>query len=101
VTHVELYSSSIASGTALLQVNAVPSNIYPLTNNGFLVQSLHAVASVTVIASGAIRGQLQSASLRVQPFIDIVPVNRSVGAESPLRFTDFSAAPLQVKSNLT
>jgi hypothetical protein len=99
VTHVELYSSSIASGTALLQVNAVQSNIYPTTNNGFLVQNLHAVSSVTVIASGAIRGQLQSASLRVQPFIDIVPVNRSTGAESPTRFTDFTQAPLQVKSN--
>ena len=39
MTHLELYSSSINSGTALLQVNAVPSNIYPLTNNGFLVQT--------------------------------------------------------------
>lgn len=99
MTHIELYSSSIASGTALLQVNAVASNIYPTTNNGFLVQNLHAISSVTVIGSGAIRGQIQSASLRVQPFIDIVPVNRLVSPTSLIRFTDFTNAPLQVKSN--
>ncbi len=99
MNHLEIYSSSIASGTALLQVKAVQSNIYPITNNGFLVQTLNKISSVVVIASGGIRGQLQSASLRVQPFIDIVPVNRSVGAESPVRFTDFYANPLQVRSN--
>lgn len=99
MTHIELYSSSIASGTALLQVNAVTSNIYPTTNNGFLVQGLNKISSVTVVGSGAIRGQLQSASLRVQPFVDCIPVNRSTGTESPIRFTDFSQAPLQVKSN--
>lgn len=97
--HTELYSSSIASGTSLVQVTAVPSNIYPVTNSGFLVQGIHGISSVTAIGSGAIRAQLQSASLRVQPFIDCVPVNRSVGAESPVRFTDWGQAPLQVKSN--
>ena len=99
MNHLEIYSSSLASGTSLLQVTAVSSNIYPKTNNGFLVQNLNQIASIAVIGSGAIRGQLQSASLRVQPFIDIVPVNRSVGAETPVRFSDFTDQPLKVKSN--
>lgn len=99
MTHLELYSSSIASGTTLIQVNAVQSNIYPLASNGFLVQALRQVASVVTIGSGAIRAQLQSPTLRSQPFVDMVPVNRSTGAESPVRFADFTSAPLQVSSN--
>ena len=49
--------------------------------------------------AGAIRAQLQSASLRQNPFIDAVPVNRGTLYESPVRFADFSDATLSVRSN--
>src|SRR5258708_28769824 len=98
--HLEAYSSSIATGTTpLLQVNAVHSNIYPKTGQGFLVQQLNQVMMAAMQGTGAIRAQLQSASLRKNPFIDLVPVNRGALYESPARFADFSDAPLQVRAN--
>jgi hypothetical protein len=99
MTHLEIYSSVIASTATLAQVTAIKGNIYPTTNNGFLVQQLNKIAACAIVGTGAIRGQLQSASLRVQPFIDLVPVNRGTVMESPVRFTDFTQAPLQVRSN--
>lgn len=98
--HLEAYSSSIATGTSpLLQINAVPSNIYPKTGQGFLVQQLNQILMASMQGAGAIRGQLQSASLRQNPFIDIAPANRGTVFESPVRFADFSDATLSVRSN--
>lgn len=97
--HLEIYSSVVASTATLAQLTAIKSNIYPTTNNGFLVQQLNKIGAAAIVGTGAIRGQLQSASLRTQPFIDLVPVNRGTVFESPVRFTDFMQAPLQVRSN--
>src|SRR6266851_4352309 len=98
--HLEAYSSSIATGTSpLIQVVSVLSQIYPKNSSGFLVQQLNKILMAAHQGAGAVRAQLQSASLRNNPFIDLVPVNRGALFESPVRFADFSDAPLQVKSN--
>jgi hypothetical protein len=97
--HLEAYSSSIATGTTLHQVTAIKSQVYPPAGNGFLVQSLNKIMMTAHQGVTAIRAQLQSASLRKQPFIDLVPVNIGAAFESPVRFADFTMAPLQVFSN--
>lgn len=97
--HLEVFSSSIASGTTPpLQVNAVKSQIVPLDGSGlgFLLQSYSKILMVAHQGTNAIRAQLQSPTLRKQPFIDIVPVNRLALFDSPVRVADFSASPLQL-----
>ena len=59
--HLEAYSGSIATGVSpLIQINAVPSNIYPKTGQGFLVQQLNQILMASMQGAGAVRGQLQS-----------------------------------------
>jgi hypothetical protein len=97
--HLEVFSSSIATGTTPpLQVSAIKSQIVPLDGSGlgFLLQSLSKVMLVAHQGTHAIRAQLQSPTLRKQPFIDIVPVNRLALFDSPVRIADFSANPLQL-----
>lgn len=98
--HLEAYSSSIASGTTpLLQLTAVPSQIYPPAANGLLVQQLNKVLLAAMLGPAAIRAQLQSPTLRKNPFIDIVPPNRGTLFGSPVRIADFSATPLVLSPN--
>lgn len=100
--HLEAFSSSIATGTTpLLQVSAVLSQMYPLdgSGKGFLVQSLNKIAMAAFQGTHGIRAQLQSPTLRKQPFIDIVPANRLALFDSPVRLIDWTKAPLQVSSN--
>lgn len=98
--HLEVYSGSIASGTSpLIVVPGIASQIYPPSGSGFLVQGLNKILYAMQVGAGAVRAQLQSASLRVNPFIDVVPSNRGTLFASPVRFADFSKAPLQVRSN--
>jgi hypothetical protein len=97
--HLEAYSSSIASGATLAQITAVSSQIYPPSGSGFLVQSLNKILMAAQQGAHADRAQLQSASLRKQPFIDLVPSNRAAAFASPVRFADFTMSPLQIFSN--
>src|SRR5580692_4849328 len=100
--HLEAYSSSIASGvTSPVQVTAVKSQIYPLDGSGlgFLVQSLNKVALFAMQGVSAVRAELQSPTLRKQPFVDMVPVNRGALFSSPVRLADYTKAPLQLSSN--
>lgn len=98
--HTELFAGTIATGTTpLLQVPSIPSQIIPQANSGFLTQSLTAVIAAALVGTGAIRAQLQSPSLRVNPFIDIVPANRGNLFESPVRYADWLTAPLIVTPN--
>lgn len=98
--HLEIYSGSIATGTSpLIVVPAVATQIYPVQSNGFLIQQLNKIIMADQVGTGAVRAQLQSPSLRVQPFIDIVPSNRGTVHESPPRFMDWTSAPLSVRSN--
>jgi len=100
--HLEGFSSSIATGTTpLLQVSAIPSSIYPLDGSakGFLLQSLNKIALAAFQGTHGIRAQLQSPTLRKQPFIDIVPANRLALFDSPVRLIDWTKAPLQLSSN--
>lgn len=100
--HLEAFSSSIATGTTpLLQVSALASQIYPLdgSGKGFLVQNLNRIAMAAHQGTHAIRAQLQSPTLRKQPFIDVVPVNRADAFGTPVRLQDWAKNPLQVSSN--
>lgn len=97
--HLEAYSGSIATGTTLIQVPAVTSQIMPPSGSGFLVQQLNKIMMASQQGVTARRAQLQSASLRKQPFIDIVPCNIGAAFESPVRFADWKHNPLQVFSN--
>lgn len=98
--HLEAYSGSIATGTTpLIQIAGVSSQIYPPAASGLLVQSLNKVLMASMVGTGAIRAQLQSPTLRKQPFIDVVPPNRGAIFGSPVRFADFTASPLQLSQN--
>jgi hypothetical protein len=97
--HLSLFRSQIATGLTLAQLTQVAEPIIPASANGFLVQPLNKVAMACLVGTGAVRAQLQSASLRKNPYIDIAPVNRGLLAESPVRFTDWRLAPLVLAQN--
>lgn len=100
--HLEAYSSSIATGIVTpVQISAIKSQIYPLDGSGlgFLVQSLNKVCLFAMQGVNAVRAELQSPTLRKQPFVDMVPVNRGAAFSSPVRLADYTKSPLQLSSN--
>jgi hypothetical protein len=98
--HLETFAATIATGTTpLLQVASIPSQIIPQANSGFLTQSLTKVIMAAMVGTGAIRAQFQAPSLRTNPYIDIVPANRGALFESPVRFADWTMAPLVLTPN--
>ncbi len=98
--HLSLFHSAIASSaTVLAQLTSVAEPIIPASSSGFLVQPLNKIALACLMGTGSVRAQLQSASLRKNPYIDIVPVNRAAVGSAPVRHTDWSQAPLQLATN--
>jgi len=98
--HLSVFNSAIASSaTALAQLTAISEPIIPTSSSGFLVQPLNKIALAVMMGTGSVRAQLQSASLRKNPYIDIVPVNRAAVGSAPVRYTDWSQAPLQLATN--
>lgn len=98
--HLEAYSASIATGnTTPVVVAPVPSVIYPTVSNGFLVGSWNKIIAAAQVGTGATRFQIQSPSLRVNPFIDVSPANRGTVFESPVRYQDWRQRPLVVRTN--
>lgn len=98
--HLEAYSASIATGnTTPVVVTPVTSQIYPVVSNGFLVGNWNKIIMASQVGTGATRFQIQSPSLRVNPFIDVSPANRGTVFESPVRYQDWRTRPLVVRSN--
>lgn len=79
--HVAMYSSVIgAVGTALQQITGISDPIARVSNLGLLVPpSMRYIAYVAGVGTQQNRIQLQSPSLRVQPFPTFIPVNISTG----------------------
>jgi hypothetical protein len=92
--HLSVFNSAIASSaTVLAQLTAIAEPIIPKSSSGFLVQPLNKVALAIMMGTGSVRAQLQSASLRKNPYIDIVPVNRAAVGSAPVRYTDCRKRP--------
>jgi len=99
--HVELYSSSLASGAAntFQQANGVfTDNVLPSQNNGFTVlQQLPYLMGAIMISTNAVHLRPQSNSMLPFPYITHTPNNRGAAAESPVRMLDLSLTPLPLR----
>jgi len=94
--HMALYSSSIANGAILLQVTAVPDPIIASSGNGLLINAqLPYLWRAAGVGTNLTRFQLTSATLRDYAPFDCAPVNVGTVLESPLRYLDFSDAPIK------
>lgn len=92
--HLELYTASITFDGALHQLTAVGGGIVPTVNSGFQVPTLNNLMAAFTLGVHATRAQIQSPRLRNNPYPDLIPVNRGTAFESPVRYQDFSRAPL-------
>jgi len=93
--HMALFSSSIANGTILLQVTAVPDPIIASSGNGLLAPAaLPFLWRAAGVGTNLTRFQLTSATLRDYAPFDCAPANVGTVLESPLRYLDFSDAPI-------
>jgi len=94
--HMALYSSSIANGTVLLQVTNVADPIIATSGLGFLINAqLPYLWRASAVGTNLTRFQLTSATLRNYAPFDASPVNVGTALESPLRYLDFSDAPIR------
>jgi hypothetical protein len=91
---LELYTSSVTAGS-LLQVTSLYSGVTPTLNSGFQVPQLSNLGGVYTCALTNKRAQMQSPSMRTQPYPDFAPVNIGAGLfESPVRGVDLMRYPL-------
>lgn len=98
--HLELFSSSIASGAnTFAQVNYVNSdNILPAQVNGLQVSpDLPRVHSVFAVGAHLVHVRLQANSMLPFPYPNLSPNNRGTAFESPPRIYDFSKFPMPLK----
>jgi hypothetical protein len=93
--HLAAYQSSITNDSALHQLTGVTDPILRASGNGFQVNpQLTKVGSLWLTGTSALRAQLQSQSLRAQPFPTFQPVNVGAANESPPRIADLWDSPL-------
>ena len=97
--HIALYSSSLAAGTALLQVTQVTDPIVAPSGNGFLVGALSNLMRVAGVGTNLTRVQLTSASIRKYAPFDIGGVNVGAAIETPPRYMDWSDQPIPLNVN--
>ena len=95
-----LYDASIANGSTLLQVGALADVVIAPANSGFLVNAaLPKIMRIAAVGTNLTRVQLSSGSIRDYAPFDVGPVNVGTKIESPARFVDFSAAPIDLVVN--
>jgi len=98
--HLALYSASIASAAANVQLAAVADPVFAPAASGLLVNGLWPnVMRVCGVGNLLNRAQLNSASIRDFTPFDLNPVNVGTAIESPGRYLDFSGAPIPLKVN--
>jgi len=98
--HLELFSSSIATGAnAFSQLTYfTPDNVLPKQVNGLQVSPiLPYVMAVFPVGAHLAHTRIQSNSMLPFPYITLDPGNRGSTFESPARYFDFSYAPLPLK----
>lgn len=98
--HMELFSSSIATGAnTFAQVTYfTPDNILPKLVNGVQVSpDLPYVMAVAGIGTSLVHVRPQANSMLPYPYPTLSPNNRGSSFESPPRFWDFSRAPIPLK----
>ena len=98
--HMELFSSSIASGAnTFAQVTYVSTDaILPKLNNGVQVSPmLKYLHSVFGVGAHSVHIRAQAPSMLPFPYLVTDPVNRGSAFESPPRGLDLSRAPLPLK----
>lgn len=99
--HMELFTSSIASGAnAFAQVSYYTTdNILPAQVSGVQVSpDLPFVHSVAHVGAHAVHCRLQANSMLPFPYPTLGPNNRGTAFESPPRFWDFSKFPIPLKA---
>lgn len=98
--HLAAYSSSIANGSVLLQVTNVADIILATSNKGFYVKdTLPNLAYVLGAGTNLTRFQLSSGSIRKMFPWDFDSVNVGTVLENPVRFHDFTNAPIPLDNN--
>lgn len=98
--HMELFSSSIATGaTTYNQVTFfTPDNVLQKLVNGMQVStSLPYLMAVFGVGAHLVDVRAQAPSMLPFPYINLNPNNRGSAFESPVRGWDFSDAPLPLK----
>jgi len=98
--HLELYSSSIASGAnAFAQVTYfTPDNIIPKLVSGAQVSpDLPNLHSLFGVSAHLVHLRPQANSMLPFPYPTLSPNNRGAAFESPPRIWDFSSAPIPLK----
>jgi hypothetical protein len=98
--HLELFSSSIASGAnTFAQLTYVQADaILPSQNNGLTVISdLPYLHSVFGVGAHLVHMRAQANSMLPMPYITIDPGNRGTAFESPPRVWDISQAPRKLR----
>lgn len=98
--HLELYTSSIASGAnTFAQVTYfTPDNIIPKLVNGCQVSpDLPFLHSVFGVGAHMVDVRAQANSMLPFPYPTLTPNNRGTAFESPPRHWDFSKAPIPLK----
>lgn len=95
--HVAAYQSSIANDNALHQLTGILDAIMRQSGNGLQVNpALTKIGSLWMVGTSAVRVQVQSQSLRSQPFPTFQPVNIGTANENPPREADLWDYPLQL-----
>ena len=98
--HVAMFNSSIANGAVLLQVTNVADVILATSNKGFFVKdTLPNLMAVAGVGTNLTRFQLTSGSIRKLFPWDFDRVNVGTVLENPVRFFDFSSAPIPLDKN--
>ena len=98
--HMELFSSSIASGAktfAQLDYSTVDNVLLPLVNGMQVSVNLPNVHSLMPIGAHMCGVRMQSTSMLPFPYPTLTPVNRGSAFESPPRVWDFSQNPWPLK----
>jgi len=98
--HMELFTSSIASGTTTPQqvTYFTPDNILPKQVNGVQISpDLPFLMAVMGVGANLATVRIQMASFLPFPYINLSPNNRGTAFESPPRIWDFSAHPIPLK----
>lgn len=98
--HMELFTSSIASGAnTFAQLNYFnQDNILPIQVNGVQVSpDLPFIHSVFAVSANLVHIRMQANSMLPFPYSTLSPNNRGTAFESPPRMYDFSRAPYPLK----
>lgn len=98
--HLELFSSSIATGAnTFAQVNYVKSdNVLAPLNNGVQVSpTLSMVHSVFGVSANLVHVRIQANSMQPYPYYTLSPNNRGTAFESPPRAWDMSFFPFPLR----